>query len=180
MTFNNFIIRPITIDDVENYFSFIESNRQRIAPYYPVIAKSTPDVESTLEYIKRRVQRAEKKEYITFVIVDIEAHKIIGAIFLKAIDWKNMKSEIGSFIDEGYEGKGIVSEGLSMAINHCFWVLELNKVFFKIHKDNLRSIRIAEKLGFTKEGVLRQDFRGLDGKFADMIYFGLLKEDKGV
>ncbi len=179
MTFNNFVIRPITADDVENYFLFIESNRERIAPYFPVIAQSTLNVESTLEYIKKRVQRAEKKEYITFVIVDIEVHKIIGAIFLKAIDWKSMKSEIGSFVDQGYEGKGIVSQGLSMAINHCFWVLELNKVFFKIHQDNLRSIRIAEKLGFTKEGVLRQDFKGLDGKYVDMMYYGLLKEDKG-
>ena len=180
VTFNNFIIRPITIDDVEKYFSFVEKNRDRIAPLFPVIAQSTLTLEDTHGYIKRRMERAEKKEYIIFVIVDIEINKIIGATFLKAIDWKSLKSEIGAFVEESYEGNGIFSQALTIAIKHCFWVLELNKVFFKIHQNNVRYIRTAEKLGFTLEGVLREDFRGLDGKYADMMYFGLLKSDKGV
>lgn len=129
MTFNNFVIRPISIEDVEKYFSFVEKNRERIAPLFPVIAKSTLTLEDTHGYIKRRLERAEKKEYIIFVILDIEINKIIGAAFLKAIDWKSLKSEIGAFVEASYEGKGIFSQALTIAIKHCFWVLELNKVF---------------------------------------------------
>lgn len=178
MTFDKFVIRTISLEDAENYFTFIEHNRDRLSLYFASTVEQTRSVESTQEYIKKRIERAANKDFITYVIVDTESKKIIGSIFLRRIDWKLSKTEMVSFIDVAYEGKGVVVKALSMLIDHCFWSLGLNKVFFRIPPDNLRSIRIAERLNFTKEGVLRSDFKNSNGEFQDVVYFGLLKSDK--
>jgi len=173
--FSHFTIRHITIDDALDYFSLIDTNRERISTYFPYTSNANKDVQSTKNYLTERIAFAEKNLATILIISDEITKKIAGAIIFKDIDWTIPKCELGFFMDKGFEGKGIMSQSLQLVSDYCFREAKLNKLFLRISPENLSSIRVAEKTGFLKEGVIRNDFKTGDGKLKDLIYFGLLQ-----
>ena len=83
---------------------------------------------------------------------------------------------MGYFIDKDYEGKGIITKGLSQVIRFCFDTLKLKKLFLRIDPDNFPSKRVAEKNGFIVEGTLRSEYRTGNGDLIDLVYYGLVNE----
>lgn len=178
--FENCLIRPIEQEDSEKYFQFIEKNRERIAKYFPRTLALNQDLEASRIFVADRILSWEKREFISFVILDKGSLKIIGTVFLKDFDWNVGKVEIGFFIDKDFENKGIVSKSVSAIIQHAFNELKLNKIFMRVAEDNLSSRRVAEKNNFEVEGKLRKDFKTSDGELIDVIYYGvLLERDEG-
>jgi ribosomal-protein-serine acetyltransferase len=79
-------------------------------------------------------------------------------------------------MDRAEEGKGIISAACRVLIGYAFDELHLNRAEIRCATSNLRSAAIPERLGFRKEGVLRQsEFR--DGQLHDFSIYGLLAEE---
>ena len=174
MTFDNFTIRPISNEDASIYHSFVDQNKSRLIKYFPKTVDANKDIPSTTAHIIERLKLADKKEFFTFVISDNSSEKIIGAVFIKDLDWNIPKGELGFFVDKDHEGKGIITKSVSIITKHCFVTLGLNKVFMRIAEDNISSKRVAEKNDFQAEGFLRKDFKTSEGKLIDVLYYGLL------
>jgi RimJ/RimL family protein N-acetyltransferase len=174
-SFDDFIIRPINIADAENYFSFINSNRDRITKYFPKTASASVNKQSTIKHIAERIDLMTKNEFITLVIVNKSTKKIIGSVFLKNIDWNVQKGELGFFIDKSVEGMGVMSRCLAVIIDYFFHTINLNKLFMRIAEDNISSRRVAEKNNFLIEGTLRNDFKTFEGVLIDVVYYGRLR-----
>lgn len=174
MTFDNFEIRPICIEDSSKYHLFVDQNKGRLTKYFPKTLNANKDISSTTAHIVERLRLAEKKDFFTFIILDNLLDKIVGTIFIKDLDWTIPKGELGFFIDKDYEGKGITTNAVSIISRHCFQSMGLNKVFMRIAEDNISSRRVAEKNQFKVEGVLRKDFKTSEGKLIDVMYYGLI------
>lgn len=101
----------------------------------------------------------------------------IGSIGFNRINWVNRNAFIGALIGEpDYWGKGIIGEAAKLLINYGFTELNFHKIYASIINPNKRSLRAAEKLGFEKEGVLKEDMY-VDGKYVDFHQFGLFRSD---
>jgi RimJ/RimL family protein N-acetyltransferase len=88
--------------------------------------------------------------------------------------------EIGYWIDERHRGKGIVTEAAAALAKHALTDLALSRVEIHCDPDNGPSNRIAEKLGFTREGVLRKRHQyAHDRPLRDLVYWTLFREDMG-
>ena len=75
-----------------------------------------------------------------------------------------------------HRGKGYAGEAIRMVVRYYFHELRYQKVTTSVHADNPASIRMHEKLGFQREGVLRRMvFTG--GRYVDEIYFGMTAEE---
>ena len=175
MNFDNFSIRPLAAEDASDYFHLIEGNKGRIAKYFPNVTVANRDIDSTVLFIAERIRLAEKRELISYTVLDNDTQRIIGGLFLKNFDWHVQKCECSFFIDGEYEGKGITTKAVSVLIDHCFRELRLNRVYMRIAEDNISSRRVAEKNGFVEEGILHQDFKKSGGEFVDVVYYGLLR-----
>jgi RimJ/RimL family protein N-acetyltransferase len=105
-----------------------------------------------------------------------EENNLIGHIFAKSIEWKIPKCEIGYYIDKNYEGKGYITEAVNTLVEYCFTHLKMQKIFIRIIPGNAGSRRVAEKAGFTLEGLLRKEFRTHDNELVDVEYFGKTAE----
>jgi len=180
MNFDHFTIKQLQKEDVLDYFQFIDSNRDRIAQYFPTTIEKIEDIESTDSYIASKIELSNKKESFYFIIIDTLKKKISGSLILKNLDWNVQKCEISYFIDKKYEGKGITTKALSQLTGYCFKELKLNKAYLRIAKDNSPSIRVAEKNGFEREGILHQDFKLTNGNCIDVIFYGLLTPYKKI
>jgi RimJ/RimL family protein N-acetyltransferase len=101
----------------------------------------------------------------------------IGSIGFNHINWVNSNAFVGAMIGEPeYWGKGIIGEAARLLINYGFTELNFHKIYASIINPNKRSLRAAEKLGFEKEGVMKEDMY-VDGKYVDFHQFALFRRD---
>jgi [ribosomal protein S5]-alanine N-acetyltransferase len=93
------------------------------------------------------------------------------------IDDKNRHAMFGIFVGAAEaRGKGYGTAATAMVVRYAFNTLNLNRVWLHVYEDNKPGIRVYEKVGFRKEGVLRQDnFRR--GRYRDTIVMGILRAD---
>lgn len=89
----------------------------------------------------------------------------------------NRVSEFAIYIgDEKYRGKGVGREAALETLRFAFYSLGLNRVFLKVLEENESAVRLYERMGFKKEGMLRKSvFK--NNAFNNELLFGMLKEE---
>ena len=84
--------------------------------------------------------------------------------------------EVGYWIRSDESGKGLATEAAARTIEIGFEELELQRSVLLRAVGNDASQRVAEKLGFTREGLLRQELK-VRGEWLDHTAWGLLEEE---
>lgn len=108
----------------------------------------------------------------------IEADGVpVGTIGLLSIDRKNSKAEFYIAMGEpAYKGKGIAKKASQKIIDYGFEFLGLNRIYLFTEVENGNAQKLFERVGFVKEGVMRQDVLS-HGKYVDRIAYSILRED---
>lgn len=103
--------------------------------------------------------------------------RLIGVTALHQLDAKDRHVSFGLFIgDRRQWGKGYATEATRLMVRYAFETLNLNRVWLHVFEYNAAALRVYEKVGFRREGVLRQHhFR--DGRYWDTIPMALLREE---
>lgn len=171
----DYIFKPITVDHYQQLHTIVLNNRVRLSTYFPNTIEEIKSLSAAKLYLENSdANRSLKKQYL-FGIFHLDI--LIGYINVKNIDCKVSKCELGYFIDQTYEGQGIMKANIRNALNYCFEDLEFEKVYLRIAQENVGSIIIAEKNGFELEGTLRNEFKVQSGQLIDVLYYGLLRRD---
>ena len=131
-------------------------------------------LESHRRWFEKYKESDDRKEFVIYII---DTNIPIGTIGLSSIDKANLKAEYGIIIGENdYIGKGYAKEASRLILKYAFDELQLNKVYLKVFEDNNRAIGVYKKLGFSMEGMLRQDIFK-QGAFHNVIEMSFLKEE---
>ena len=113
---------------------------------------------------------------VPFGIVVQKTDRLIGSIGLSQIDFRHRSASLGMVIGEkSMWGKGYGTEATRLKVRYAFEELHLNRVQLHVYAYNLRGIRVYEKVGFRREGVLRQE-HVYDGRFWDTVVMAILRE----
>ena len=102
--------------------------------------------------------------------------RLVGSIAFVKLDKANKKGEIGYWLSEDFQGKGIVTRSCRGLISYAFQHMDLNRIEIRLAHENTKSEAIPRKLGFRHEGTLR-DSRIINGKYFDSEIYGLLKRE---
>jgi RimJ/RimL family protein N-acetyltransferase len=103
--------------------------------------------------------------------------RLVGVIGLHHLDDPARKAELGIFIGPPAEwGRGFAGEAIALLVRHGFDALGLNRIWLHVHADHAGAIRLYERLGFRREGLLRQSGRRGEG-YVDVVVMGLLREE---
>jgi len=117
------------------------------------------------------------KSFLWFHLLDKSDMKHIGWCGYHTWYFEHARAEIGyGFYSDDYKEKGLMTEALRALLDYGFDEMKLNRVEALIADYNVPSLKLAEKFGFQKEGVLRGHYF-VDGIAEDSIIFGLLKSD---
>lgn len=154
-------------------FEIIENNRHFLRQWLAFV-DNMQSVEQIHNYSKFALQRNADGLEAGFVI--FENDKLIGRIGINRIVKENKIGEIGYWIIESAQGRGIITECSRTMLSYGFKELNLNRIEIKCAVENIKSARVPEKLNFKKEGVLRQA-EYLNGDFVDLYLFSLLKNE---
>jgi len=102
-----------------------------------------------------------------------EADEVVGAIGMR-VDESNRNGRIGYWCSPQARGRGVTTRALRVVCRYGFDVLGLERLDLLTDPDNLPSQRVAEKAGFTREGVMRSHMVHPDGRRRDSVLFSLL------
>jgi ribosomal-protein-alanine N-acetyltransferase len=102
---------------------------------------------------------------------------VIGLIALHAWERHHRRAELGYELAAAHRGHGIATEAARAVIEFGFTTMALHRIQAGTLADNSRSVRLLERLGFQREGVLRQYSLEGDGTFHDTAIYALLHTD---
>jgi len=101
-----------------------------------------------------------------------DVNRLVGIISLKNIDSDNRKANVGYWVGELYWGNGIATESVALVINYAFSVLGLEEVYAYVYSENKASIRVLEKNGMTKKGMVNE-YNQMSGRYKNTIKFAI-------
>ncbi len=98
---------------------------------------------------------------------------LVGTVSMSEINSMMGTAEIGYMIGEAYHGRGIATEALKLWTSMIFENTDIRKLTAFVAEQNLASIRVIEKVGYKREGLLREHYL-VQNKPTNQIIFGLL------
>ena len=164
-------LRQIEQDDVIELTELIDQNRKHLREWLPWLDNST-SITDTARFIGRSMEQAEDNNGLTLVIVC--EGKLAGVIGQHYIDSLNRRTEIGYWLDAGHQGRGIVTCATARLTDYAFREQDCNRVILQCAADNTKSRAVAERLGFVKEGTLREA-EWLYDHYVDLVVYSMLK-----
>jgi RimJ/RimL family protein N-acetyltransferase len=173
-------LRAFRATDASELLHLYQSNRERLSDSFPKSVASLIDEDTARIYIQGKATEWEAGTGFWYGILsrfNPGEPRLIGQVQIKNVDWELSRAEIAYLLDREFEGRGLMSEALSLILEACFDSLGLNKVFLRAIVGNDRSSKLAQRFGFIKEGTLREEFLTLDGKRVDLNYFGMLSSE---
>ncbi len=167
----NVRLKEIGYEDVKPIFKIIDSERKYLREWLPFVDE-TKNVNYTQEFVDQYLE-SESGE-LTFTI--FFKNQLVGLVGTKDTDFDNKKTEIGYWLSESFQNRGIVTESCRTLISYIFDEMDLNRIQLKAATGNIKSQQVAERLNFVREGVERDGELHARG-FVDLVVFGLLKRD---
>lgn len=163
---------PVEEDAVAIYRT-VDANRERLRRWLPWLDQNA-SVDDSRAFVENCTRARLAKESATWLI-DYKG-RLAGVISINELKWQNRTCEIGYWIADEFEGKGVVSACVTALVDLAFTQLALHRVEIRAATDNERSRAIPERLGFTYEGTTR-DSEWLYDHFESLVIYSLLSTD---
>jgi ribosomal-protein-serine acetyltransferase len=157
----------------ESVFAVVEENRHYLSQWLPWV-DNTHSALDIADWIRRGLEQMSRNEGWQALLWHQE--QVAGAIGFKAVDWANLRVEIGYWLAERFQGKGLMTDAARCATDYAFQVWKLNRVEIHCAVENHRSAAIPRRLGYVEEATLRRAFRVRE-EYQDLLVFGMLRED---
>jgi len=125
------------------------------------------------QWVETQVDLAQKGLAFEFAIFD-ENDRFLGGCGINRIDKDNRFANLGYWVRSSAMGRGVAPEAVRFVSNYAFWETNLNRVEIVCATGNIRSQRVAEKVGATREGVLRSRLMLPSGP-SDAVIYSLLR-----
>ena len=132
-------------------------------------------LQDTRRFIEGRRELYRNEREVTWGIRSKETGCVIGGISLFDRDRYHRHAQIGYDLARAHWGEGLASESIRLVLGFGFERMLLKRVEIWTSTANARSLKLAERLGFQREGTLRRRILEDDGQFYDCAVFGLLR-----
>jgi len=180
LTTERLVLRRVTLDDAEWYlehFSLPEIAWGQGSP--------PPDgIEAARDQLRLYfIDSFEQRRGMRWGLVlkdderDVARAPLIGSAGFYDWDGAVRSAEVGYDLRPEYWGRGLMAEALTAILDFCFGRLGLNRAQILLMPRNLRSRRLAGRLGFTEEGTLREHDFDERGELCDDVVFSLLARE---
>ncbi len=165
-------LRWLTAQDVDALFAIFSD--ERMMRYWSSAAmKERREAEDLLARIQRLFVEQSGFQWGVERKSDGE---LIGTCTLFNIHRGNMRGEVGYCLHSAHWRKGYMGEALAALIDHAFGVLKLRRLEADVDPKNASSLRILERMGFQREGLLRERWN-VAGEIQDSVMLGLLARE---
>jgi [ribosomal protein S5]-alanine N-acetyltransferase len=123
------------------------------------------------------VNRCQNDDFEGLLICYSTDKRIVGVVNLSQIFYGAFQNAyLGYYAHVDFAGQGLMSEGIRLGIGYAFSTLGLHRIEANIQPENVASLRLIKRLGFTKEGYSRR-YLYINGEWLDHERWALTVED---
>lgn len=163
------ILRPFTPEDADSWFAIMRD--PLVMQYWghgPWL-----DISQAREAIADDIEAMETGEYLKLAICEKSQAKCLGMCIFFHHHYGSQRGAIGYCLAPEAQGRGYMTEALRYFFTFLHQRMSLRRLEADIHPDNLASARVLERLGFQREGLMKERWC-VDGVISDSVLFGLL------
>ncbi|PID24755.1 GNAT family N-acetyltransferase [Sporosarcina sp. P7] len=161
--------------DAEALFALVDGSREYLREWLPWVDSMT-DVNQYGSIINAWLRQFAEEDGFQAGILYKGA--LAGFAGFHSVNYTNRQTSIGYWLAQDYQGKGIMTAVVSALVDYAFEEYDLHRVEIRCGTENKRSRAVPERLGFKKEGVIR-DGEFLYDHYHDLIVYGMLKDEWG-
>ncbi len=174
---DNLIIRKYRKGDgKENFDLFERNNNRELLKEFVDEATDITSVEDSEIKIREHAAEWEARTRFVMGIWSKVDEMYIGEIWIEPKKWEVPSFELGFYIEPSFQGRGMAFEASNRALKFLFEDLQAHKVIIITRDTNERSWRLAERLGFEREGHLRE-CGAKDDKRWGLYHYGMLASE---
>lgn len=160
-------LRPQKVSDAQRFYDILNNDN---FIYFGVKLKS---VKEERDYLRKNAKK--RKDNLEHNYTITLNNKVVGACGIKIDLHRPYIGEIGYFVDEKYWGKGIATRSVKLLEYIAFNKLKLKRTEILMNPKNIASVRIAEKNGYRREGLMKNKIFVLD-KYHDALMYAKVKD----
>lgn len=163
-------LRPLTAADVAEVFAVFSD--PVVVRYWDGPRMATHH--DAMQYIDQIHHGFRRRDFIQWGIADSPAGSVIGTCTLANLSAIHQRCEIGFALRQTYWGHGLGSEAVGAVLDFAFETMRMHRIEADVDPRNDRSLRLLERFGFEREGLLRERYY-LHGERQDAVLMGLLR-----
>ncbi len=167
-------LRQLKLSDAKDIFDTINKQRSYLGKWLPFV-EFTKELKDTEDFILSLIKAP--KSTFEYVFTIRENDGFAGLIGFKSTDHTNKKTEIGYWLSEKFQGKGLVTKSVTRLLGFAFQELKIHRVQIKCATGNQASINIPKNLGFKFEGIERAGELLTGNVYTDLEIYSKLKND---
>jgi ribosomal-protein-serine acetyltransferase len=168
-------LRPYQITDIEPCFNAIRESINELLPWMWWCHR-TYSIKDIQIWIESRPDAWEKATEYSFAIIDSKDGSFLGGCGLSNINRTDKCANLGYWVTTSRSRQSVAPASALGVARFAFKKVELNRVEIVIATENKASIRVAEKIGALREGILRKRIVVRDTVY-DAFMFSLLADD---
>jgi ribosomal-protein-alanine N-acetyltransferase len=173
---DNLVLRPLRFRDKRAWLKIRDDNKNWFTEWEATIPNEFNEGKASFYQIVRNLRDEARTQRALPFVMTIDG-QIAGQITVANINYGSTRSAyIGYWIGEEFAGKGYTPLAVAMVIDHCFQVLKLHRIEIAIRPENIKSLRVVEKLGLRKEGT-RPKFLHINGDWRDHLIFAINEDE---
>lgn len=173
---NRLVLTPPEPSDANEMLDYYKRNRLYFQPWEPKRDENFYTIEGMVARISGMKEKVEQQQSLHLLLRTPDSRTIVGECgFTNIVRGPFQACHLGFSICQGFQGKGLMYEGLRCAIDLVFKELELHRVMASYRPENERSHRLLQRLGFEHEGRARS-YLNIDGQWRDHILASLINE----
>ncbi|SFJ08372.1 GNAT family N-acetyltransferase [Thermoflavimicrobium dichotomicum] len=140
-------------------------------------AQNPPTIEETEINVRQAHCHFLERVDLRFHLFEKKTKRFIGSSGLHQIDWNIPKFEIGYWCRVSESGKGYITEAVRGLTVFAFEILGAKRVEIRCDERNIRSRKVAERLGYRLEGVLRNHRLAVDDRLENTCVYAMTPDD---
>ena len=168
-------IRRVHPNDVPELFHAVRESFAQIRQWM-VWCRPDYSLGDALAFVRASDQAWQAGKQYSFVIYDLRDGAILGSVGLSELNRVHHHANLGYWVRSKRTCRGVASTAVRLAARFAFDDLHLNRLELVIGLGNEASIRVAEKAGARREGILRGKLM-LNGRPRDALLYALLAAD---
>ncbi|WP_456446681.1 GNAT family N-acetyltransferase [Oceanithermus sp.] len=157
----------------EALFELIDQNREHLRRWLPFV-DATQDVGYTRAFLADQLRGLAEGRALTLVL--FHRGRAAGVLGLNRVDAVNRVASLGYWLAREATGRGLMTRAVRRLIDLTFESFPVDRIEIHCAPDNRASCAVPERLGFTREAVLRRALRAHEFT-DDRVVWGLLREE---
>ena len=122
------------------------------------------------------IRMVQAQPYVQYFAIEVAGEAVGGVGIVPLTDVERLSAEVGYWLGEDYWGRGITSEAVALLVDYVFRETGIIRLFASVYEYNPASMKVLEKVGFTRQAILR-DAAIKNGRVIDMYYYDLIKRE---